>query len=399
MFRLWYTVVIAVSAAGASAYAQTALEDCAAQFIEGSVANAPTIGDSSPGVPFGSNQHLCYQHSDGSFFATEYWPERFAPRWAAYRMDPEHYGADGCKTFTRDKGNCYVRAQTWAAFQSCTKASDLFHPDHMLDGPRLSPNDFSNTGHDRGHVAPRQAFSWHVCAAYQTFSMANMSPQSAHLNQDIWAELEQQVLTWAVDEGPLYVVTGTVYRRFPHERFEVYANGTFDGGQVYGPGTAFIDVVSQLSENEASFPAGHILRPLRSVAPPRVKDKVSQIRMPTGYYKVIYRPEQDGEQEHAIGFLLPHTFENLNHNPHFGPAEAFWSFVARIDLIEEVSGTRFPGIPEDVKRVWGDRFFLSRRTGREIRADSCGEGTPQGVVENTSKDERIAMCTATLRGQ
>ncbi len=45
-----------------------------------------------------------------------------------------------------------------------------------------------------------------------------------------------------------------------------------------------------------------------------------------------------------------------------------------------------------MKSQWGDGFFLSRRTGRDIRGSSCGEGAPMGVVENTTKDERLAMC-------
>ena len=40
-----------------------------------------------------------------------------------------------------------------------------------------------------------------------------------------------------------------------------------------------------------------------------------------------------------------------------------------------------------------DDFFLSRRTARNIRSQSCGVGAPQGVVEDTTKDERIAICT------
>ena len=118
--------------------------------------------------------------------------------------------------------------------------------------------------------------------------------------------------------------------------------------------------------------------------------------MPTGYYKVIFRPPTGNEPAHAIGFLLPHAFENLNRIPNVAPEEAFWSFVARIDLIEDVSGTKFPGIAQGIKSQWGDSFFLSRRTGRDIRSDSCGVGEPKGIAENTTKAQRIEMCTDRL---
>lgn len=393
ILRALFAALLATAVSLAGAFAQSPLERCADQFIDSLPANAPAIAGAPPGAPFGTNLHLCYRTGESSFFALEYWPEHFAPRWAAYRLEPANYGPDGCKTYTRDKGNCYVKAQSWEDFQNCAEADDPFHTDHMLPSPKLGDNDFANTGHDRGHIAPRQSFSWHVCAAYQSFTMANMSPQAAFLNQDIWASLEQQVLTWAVDEGPLYVVTGTVFKRFPHQRFQVYTNGTFKGAQIYRPGAAMLKTVEQHAINFAEHAKGHILKPKRDADPAKVKNNVKALRVPTGYYKIVYRPAAGGEPARAIGFLLPHTFENLNLIPNVPPKEAFWAFVARIDLIEEVSGTRFPGIPQSMKPVWGDSFFLSKRTGREIRSGSCGTGTPMGVIENTAKDERIAQCT------
>lgn len=157
-------------------YAQSPLDHCSTQFIDENVSNAPTLFSSPPSQPFGTNQHLCYRDDGVSFFAVEYWPQEFAPRWAAYRLDPQNYGANGCSTFTRNVANCYIREDTWSDFENCTEASDPFHSDHMLTGTTLTSNPFSSTGHDRGHIAPRQAFSWHVCGAYQTFTLANMSP-------------------------------------------------------------------------------------------------------------------------------------------------------------------------------------------------------------------------------
>src|SRR5690606_29954740 len=126
--------------------------------------------------------------------AMEYWPERYAPRWTAYRIDGAHFGEGGCQTYTRATGNCYIKADHWRDPFICegSDRSDPFHQDHRLESG-LGTQVFSNTGHDRGHIAPRQAFSWHACGAYQTFTMANMSPQSATFNQGVWGDLEQQV--------------------------------------------------------------------------------------------------------------------------------------------------------------------------------------------------------------
>ena len=70
-----------------NATAQTPLEHCADQFINSDLDNAPTIYNSAPDAPFGSNQHLCYRDDGVSFFALEYWPELFVPRWATYRTN------------------------------------------------------------------------------------------------------------------------------------------------------------------------------------------------------------------------------------------------------------------------------------------------------------------------
>lgn len=396
MRPMYFLLVAVLAVAPSSVFGQSPLQDCAAQFIGGQVENAPTIGSSSPTEPYRSNRHLCYRDDGASFFAIEYWPEQFAPRWAAYRLDPANYGLDGCKTYTRNTANCYFKEKTWADFQGCEKGSDPFHPDHMLSGDKLGSGDFSNTGHDRGHVAPRQAFSWHVCGTYQTFSMANMSPQRALLNQKIWQYLERQVLTWAVDEGPIYVVTGTTFKPFPHSKFRVYTGGTLDHSKIYSPDISMLAAVEQHRVNFTSHPRGHILRPDRNANPSKVKNKVRDLRLPTGYYKVVFRPAAGDEPAHAIGFLLPHTFESLNAIPGFASEETFWAFVSTIDLIEETSGTRFPGISEDLKRSWGDGFFLSRHTGRNIRSKSCGRGSAKGVVEGSTKDQRIAFCSDKL---
>jgi len=379
-----------------NAYSQSDLDECADQFIDSNVSNAPTLFSSSPDQPFGSNKHLCYRDDGVSFFAIEYWPDEFAPRWAAYKLTPDNYGDNGCSTYTRNIANCYFKENTWADFENCTKGGDPSHSDHMLDNPKLSNNNFSNTGHDKGHVAPRQAFSWHVCGTYQTFSMANMSPQRAFLNQDIWRYLEKQVLTWGVDEGPIYVVTGTTFRTFPHQRFKVYTDNVLDPAAIYENPITMQAVVEQHHTNFSSTTETDILHPDRDAKPDKVKNKVKDMRMPTGYFKVVYRPAINGEPAHSIGFMLPHTFENLNmladsYN-NMATKRAFWAFVSRIDLIEETSGISFPGIPQELKSIWGDDWFFSHNESRDVRSNSCGRGNPQGILANSTKTERLEAC-------
>jgi DNA/RNA endonuclease G (NUC1) len=382
-----------------SAHAQSPLDPCASQFINDVLANAPKIGESDES--FGDTELLCYRDDDASFFALEYWRKELTPRWVAYKLEPDNYGTDACKTFTRDIANCYAQEDTWDEFGDCTEGADPFHADHMLADPKFGADPFSNTGHDRGHLAPRQAFSWHVCGTYQTFSLANMSPQVAFLNQNIWQNLEQQELTWAFDSGPIYIVSGTIFSEFPHTHFTVYEqDAVLDADRIYPSNNKMKDIVAKLHDNFLGQTAGHILRPKRDAKPASIRAEVKDIRLPTGYFKVIYRPALDGEPAHAIGFLLPHSFENLDMlaDDYDGmpTKHAFWAFASKISLIESESGISFPGIADDLKDVWRDDWFFSRKTSRNIRKAPCGRGSAQGVLEDSTRDERIAACTDQL---
>ena len=384
----WLTALASASA--------SPLSQCAEHFIDGDLGHAPTLFSSPPEEPFDSNVHQCYRTEDASFFALEYWPERSAQRWVAYRLSGEKFGPGGCNSYTRAMGNCYINEQEWNEPFHCERDSDPFHRDHLLEGSSLGSNAFVNSGLDRGHIAPRQAFSWHVCGAYQTFTMANMSPQAAWFNRDIWGDLENQVLTWAIDHGPLHVVTGTIFRFFPHWRFSVFRDGALDPEQIYRPGSTLEEIAVRTRTNFDQHPSDHILSPERAPDPDRLNQTGRTIPVPTGYFKVIYRPGTDSESPQAIGFLLPHSFERLRmlsgHYDGLAPERAFWAFVARIDLIEELSGIRFGGINPSMKSSWSSDWFVARGGGRQIRDHDCGTGTPAGVLVGATREERRAAC-------
>jgi hypothetical protein len=399
--RLALSLLASISLHHGTAHAQSPLQPCAEQFIDNQLTNAPAVNGSPSGQPFATNRHLCYRDDNTSFFAIEYWPEQFTPRWAAYKLSPQNYGERGCSTYTRDVGNCYISETTWDQFLACTDSDDPFHTDHMLPDPKLAKNDFANTGHDRGHIAPRQAFSWHVCATYQTFTMANMSAQTAFLNQEIWQYLEEQILTWAVDHGPIYVVSGTMFTTFPHQRFQIYSDAILNPQQIYISGSTMMQIAQRHHANFLATHPGDILRPKRDANPASVPQRVRNLRMPTGYFAVIYRPPLTDDPARAIGFLLPHSFENLNFLaasfPAMDPKKAFWAFAARIDLIEQASGIHFPGIPSQLKSTWRSEWFFQRAGGRNIRASTCGRGTPQGVLLNSTKQQRLQACIDRLQ--
>lgn len=74
--------------------------------------------------------------------------------------------------------------------------------------------DFTNSGYDRGHMAPNYAIGTRYGqeAQRETFLMSNISPQTKELNQMWWRVLEEQeVNDFAVRLERVWVVTGPVF--------------------------------------------------------------------------------------------------------------------------------------------------------------------------------------------
>ena len=201
-----------------------------------------------------------------------------------------------------------------------------------------------------------------------------------------------------MDEGPLYVVSGTTFRKFPTNKFQVYQDNVLHGEYVYKTNFSLLSAVKQNKSNFNSTNKGDLLRPMRNAVPEKVKTHLTDMRMPTGYFKVIYKPAMDNKPAQSIGFLLPHSFENLNlaadSYSNIKKSQAFWLFVSRIDLIEEVSGVRFPWLDHDTKATWGnDWFFEHDKLSKKLRPTSCGKRTPQGIFENSTREKRLKACT------
>ncbi len=79
---------------------------------------------------------------------------------------------------------------------------------------RIDHEDFSNSGYDRGHLAPNHAISvlYGRSAQFQTFLMTNISPQRPDLNRKVWERLEEVELDRLASRfGKLWVITGPVF--------------------------------------------------------------------------------------------------------------------------------------------------------------------------------------------
>lgn len=88
--------------------------------------------------------------------------------------------------------------------------TNRFHPDPQIPAS-AHPADYTQTGYDRGHLAPAADMAFSLQTMKDSFLMSNISPQLPGFNRGIWKRLEEQVRQFALKENTLYVVTGTVF--------------------------------------------------------------------------------------------------------------------------------------------------------------------------------------------
>ena len=90
------------------------------------------------------------------------------------------------------------------------KRGDDFRPDPEIPTGSATPQDYTRSGYDRGHLAPAADMSFSVKTMSESFYMSNMSPQAPQFNRGVWSRLEKQVRHFAKREGRIVVVTGPI---------------------------------------------------------------------------------------------------------------------------------------------------------------------------------------------
>lgn len=88
---------------------------------------------------------------------------------------------------------------------------DSFRPENRL--PRKYQahlHDYRGSGYDRGHLVPNGDM-FDVHSQYDSFSLANITPQDREHNRGVWQQIERHTRSLAVRYGDVYVLTGTVF--------------------------------------------------------------------------------------------------------------------------------------------------------------------------------------------
>ena len=112
----------------------------------------------------------------------------------------------------------YHEQATWVIYRmtreeaiaKIARREDNFREDPEITTGSATLADYRGSGYDRGHLAPAADMSFSIKTMDESFYMSNMSPQRPAFNRGAWKRLEEQVRSFAITEGDVYVVTGPV---------------------------------------------------------------------------------------------------------------------------------------------------------------------------------------------
>ena len=82
---------------------------------------------------------------------------------------------------------------------------------------RTKYKDYTNSGYDRGHLAPDANFDYDKKSLTKTYTMANIVPQSPDFNRRIWLKAEKYERQIASKLNTAYVINLVDYNNFPEK--------------------------------------------------------------------------------------------------------------------------------------------------------------------------------------
>ena len=107
----------------------------------------------------------------------------------------------------------------WVAYEllddelngSYNTRSSNFSRDPNLVGEQASREDYSHSGWDKGHMAPKADMRWSSASYWQSHYFTNICPQNHTFNAGDWNTLEQKVRGMAKKYGRVWVICGPIF--------------------------------------------------------------------------------------------------------------------------------------------------------------------------------------------
>lgn len=85
-----------------------------------------------------------------------------------------------------------------------------FSRDPDVEFPKASREDYSHSGWDKGHMAPRADMRWSEQSLMESYYFTNICPQDHDMNSGAWRKIEELTRRLARHYGAVYVVCGPI---------------------------------------------------------------------------------------------------------------------------------------------------------------------------------------------
>lgn len=115
--------------------------------------------------------------------------------------------------------NSARRIPNWVAYELTASETDgestrqgTFTMDKSYSGAQAMREDYSNSGWDKGHMAPAADMKWSPDAMHESFYLTNVCPQNPDLNRKDWQMLERKCREWANKWEKVHIVCGPIIK-------------------------------------------------------------------------------------------------------------------------------------------------------------------------------------------
>lgn len=89
-----------------------------------------------------------------------------------------------------------------------------FSRDPDVAFPKASREDYSRSGWDKGHMAPRADMKWSCKALEESYYFTNVCPQNHEMNSQAWRKIEELSRRLAKHYGRVYIVCGPIFDEY-----------------------------------------------------------------------------------------------------------------------------------------------------------------------------------------
>lgn len=122
-------------------------------------------------------------------YVVSYCGEKNLPNWVAWQLNAE-----------------------WVGEAPRKSGRFLIEPNLSEEFYRVTHDDYTNSGYDRGHLVRSKERTKTVEDNVSTFEMGNIIPQTPDLNRGVWLRFEDYYLNKAMNEGKnMYIVAGEFF--------------------------------------------------------------------------------------------------------------------------------------------------------------------------------------------